>query len=257
MRPTPSSRKSRRAAARRTAARGSPSSTAARRSCARRSGRSSTASPRTASTSRGRRSKWRRSRTTTWAASAWTPTCAPACRISSPPAKRSAAPTAPTAFRATRSPRPSPSAGARACVPLRWQRRPQCRRSTQAAKTGGPIGIQDQCRRGDRASCSELMNEHVGPLRTPRDCERALEHITGLDWSVDVPAPRAGARSGMARPATTCATCVSSPSASPRAALAREESRGAHQRAGFSRDERALAAAPAIRLACDGVRLAS
>jgi succinate dehydrogenase/fumarate reductase flavoprotein subunit len=74
-----------------------------------------------------------------------------------------------------------------------------------------------------------LMNEYVGPLRTKTGLEQALEHIPRID---ELPAPRAGLDPEWMdlhdlRNMSLVARCVTG------AALARTESRGAHQREDF------------------------
>ena len=76
----------------------------------------------------------------------------------------------------------------------------------------------------------KLMNEHVGPLRTQGGLERALQEIRQMCG--DLPAPRAGLDPEWMdlhdlRNMRLVAECVT------RAALARTESRGAHQREDF------------------------
>ena len=75
-----------------------------------------------------------------------------------------------------------------------------------------------------------LMNEHVGPLRSKRGLELALREMG--DMPADLPAPRAGLDPEWMdlhdlRNMRQVAGCVA------RAALARNESRGAHQREDF------------------------
>jgi succinate dehydrogenase/fumarate reductase flavoprotein subunit len=75
-----------------------------------------------------------------------------------------------------------------------------------------------------------VMNRDVGPLRSAESLQRALAHISSLD--VHVPAPKAGLDpewidlNDLAN-MRLVAECVT------RAALARTESRGAHQREDF------------------------
>jgi succinate dehydrogenase/fumarate reductase flavoprotein subunit len=83
------------------------------------------------------------------------------------------------------------------------------------------------------ASLQTLMNTHAGPLRTRAGLEKTLEHITALAPLCAEPgAPRAGLDPEWIdlhdlRQMRLVAECVT------RAALAREESRGAHQRDDF------------------------
>jgi succinate dehydrogenase/fumarate reductase flavoprotein subunit len=83
------------------------------------------------------------------------------------------------------------------------------------------------------ASLQALMNTHAGPLRTRAGLEKTLEHITALaPVCTDIGAPRAGLDPEWIdlhdlRQMRLVAGCVT------RAALAREESRGAHQREDF------------------------
>jgi succinate dehydrogenase / fumarate reductase flavoprotein subunit len=99
-----------------------------------------------------------------------------------------------------------------------------------------------------------LMNEHVGPLRTR---EGLMTAIAELGQPCTEPAaPRAGFDAewldlhdlGNMR---LVAECVA------RAALAREESRGAHQRAEFPRTEDAWQRHQTIRVVEGALRLAS
>ena len=83
------------------------------------------------------------------------------------------------------------------------------------------------------ASLQTLMNTHVGPLRTRAGLEKTLEHIAALaPVCMELGAPRAGLDPEWIdlhdlRQMRLVAGCVT------RAALAREESRGAHQRDDF------------------------
>jgi succinate dehydrogenase/fumarate reductase flavoprotein subunit len=79
------------------------------------------------------------------------------------------------------------------------------------------------------ARLQALMNEHVGPLRTQTGLEHALREIREMN---ELPAPRAGLDPEWMdlhdlRNMSLVARCVAS------AALARTESRGAHQREDF------------------------
>jgi aspartate oxidase len=94
------------------------------------------------------------------------------------------------------------------------------------------------------ASLQALMSTHAGPLRNRAGLEKALEHIGALEpLCAELGAPRAGLdpewidRHDL-RNMRLVAECVT------RAALAREESRGAQAR-GFRRDARSVAQAPA------------
>jgi succinate dehydrogenase / fumarate reductase flavoprotein subunit len=112
------------------------------------------------------------------------------------------------------------------------------RAAALAARTGMP-SVHEQVLTGKRpdlnpaAAIVELqrvMNRDVGPLRSAESLERALEHIESL--SVDLPAPRDGLDPEWIdlhdlRNMRLVAECVT------RAALARSESRGAHQRDDF------------------------
>jgi succinate dehydrogenase/fumarate reductase flavoprotein subunit len=83
------------------------------------------------------------------------------------------------------------------------------------------------------AQLQRVMNEHVGPLRTAQGLQRALDHIAALQEKAEqLPAPRAGLDPAWIdlhdlRNMRLVAECVT------RAALARNESRGAHQRQDF------------------------
>jgi succinate dehydrogenase/fumarate reductase flavoprotein subunit len=102
-----------------------------------------------------------------------------------------------------------------------------------------------------------LMNQHVGPLRTQNGLERALEAITALAPACgELPQPRAGLDAEWMdlhdlRNMRLVAECIT------RAALAREESRGAHQRDDFGESREAWQKHQNIRLAGERVQLAS
>ncbi|HWI39326.1 MAG TPA: FAD-binding protein [Burkholderiales bacterium] len=90
-----------------------------------------------------------------------------------------------------------------------------------------------------------VMNRDVGPLRTAAGLQRALAHIQGLD--VPLPAPHEGLDAEWVdihdlRNMRLVAECVT------RAALAREESRGAHQRDDFPEGDTRWQRRQAIRL---------
>ena len=135
---------------------------AARLRCTRRSGRLSNGWRRTGSISPAPRSRCRRSRITTWAASSWTIAWRARCPGCSRPARRSAAPTAPTGCPATRSPKPwsfgeraGRSAAARAGRHRRLAaRRLRRRRSSASARLRdgrqGDVGAADTARRAAR-----------------------------------------------------------------------------------------------------------
>jgi succinate dehydrogenase/fumarate reductase flavoprotein subunit len=107
------------------------------------------------------------------------------------------------------------------------------------------------------ASLQALMNDHVGPLRTRAGLEKALAHIEALaPLCAELPAPRAGLDAEWIdlhdlRDMRLVAECVA------RAALAREESRGAHQREDFAETGDAWQKHQTIRLAGEGLQLAS
>jgi succinate dehydrogenase / fumarate reductase, flavoprotein subunit len=107
------------------------------------------------------------------------------------------------------------------------------------------------------ASLQSLMHAHVGPLRTRPGLEKALEHIMALaPLCADPGAPRDGLDAEWIdlhdlRNMRLVAECVA------RAALAREESRGAHQRDDFGDTSEAWQKHQTIRLAGGQVRLAS
>ena len=107
------------------------------------------------------------------------------------------------------------------------------------------------------ASLQALMHTHVGPLRTRAGLEKALEHITALAPLCAQPgAPRGGLDAEWIdfcdlRNMRVVAECVA------RAALMREESRGAHQRDDFGQTSEAWQKHQTIRLAGDEVQLAS
>jgi succinate dehydrogenase / fumarate reductase, flavoprotein subunit len=107
------------------------------------------------------------------------------------------------------------------------------------------------------ASLQSLMNTHAGPLRTGTGLEKALEHITALaPLCAELGAPRPGLDPEWIdycdlRNMRLVAECVA------RAALAREESRGAHQRDDFGQTSEAWQKHQAIRLAGEQVHIAS
>jgi succinate dehydrogenase / fumarate reductase flavoprotein subunit/fumarate reductase (CoM/CoB) subunit A len=98
----------------------------------------------------------------------------------------------------------------------------------------------------------QVMTREVGPLRTGAGLRRALAHIESLPR--DVPAPKAGLDPEWIdfhdlASMRLVAECVM------RAALAREESRGAHQRADFPDTGAAWQRHLAIRLQGDTCKL--
>ena len=127
---------------------------------------------------------------------------------------------------------------------------------TQVARNGrpdlSPSGINPAA---EIARLQQMMSEHVGPQRTQNGLERALAHIRDLEvHCADLPAPKAGLdpewndRHDL-RNMRLVAECIA------RAALAREESRGAHQREDFPETSARWEKHQKIRLASDGVRL--
>ncbi|HYR33324.1 MAG TPA: FAD-binding protein [Burkholderiales bacterium] len=100
-----------------------------------------------------------------------------------------------------------------------------------------------------------VMNEHVGPLRTRQGLERALERIGKLR-AFELPAPAAGLDPEWLdlhdlRNMALVAECVT------RAALARTESRGAHQREDFPDTSNGWQRHQTVRLQGGGVHLDS
>ena len=100
-----------------------------------------------------------------------------------------------------------------------------------------------------------VMNEHVGPLRTQTGLAHALALIKGMEaHCTELPAPRPGLDAEWMdlhdlRNMRLVAECVA------RAALARTESRGAHQREDFPDTENAWQRHQVLRLAGNGLRL--
>jgi succinate dehydrogenase / fumarate reductase flavoprotein subunit/fumarate reductase (CoM/CoB) subunit A len=78
-----------------------------------------------------------------------------------------------------------------------------------------------------------LINEHVGPLRTRAGLERALEHIMGLEAECGAIGKPRGAFDAEWLDLHDLASMRLVAECITRAALARTESRGAHQRADF------------------------
>ena len=105
------------------------------------------------------------------------------------------------------------------------------------------------------AALQAVMSTHVGPLRTRAGLEKALEHITALAPScTELGAPQAGLDAEWIdrhdlRNMRLVAECVT------RAALAREESRGAHQREDFGETRDAWRRRQTIRLAGEGLHV--
>ena len=125
-------------------------------------------------------------------------------------------------------------------------------------KTGSrPISVSRINPAAEIARLQQVMNEHAGPLRTRKGLERALEHITRLaEECVELPAPRAGLDPEWLdlhdlRNMRLVAECIA------RAALAREESRGAHQREDFPEPSERWQRHQRVRLGGGGVRLES
>ena len=102
-----------------------------------------------------------------------------------------------------------------------------------------------------------LMNEHVGPLRNAQGLERALGHLRALSEACTLlPRPRAGFDSEWLdrhdlRNMRLVAECIT------RAAVARTESRGAHQRDDFPQSDGAWQRHQRVRLAAEELRLES
>jgi succinate dehydrogenase / fumarate reductase flavoprotein subunit len=148
-------------------------------------------------------------------------------------------------------------------------RRAGLRAAALAAKTAMPlIGQETDRGRSDFplsrinaaaeiARLQQVMNEHVGPLRASGGLGRALEHITDLAEECEqLPAPRAGLDPEWLdlhdlRNLRLVAECIA------QAALAREESRGAHQRQDFPETSERWQRHQRIRLGGGGVRLES
>jgi succinate dehydrogenase / fumarate reductase, flavoprotein subunit len=107
------------------------------------------------------------------------------------------------------------------------------------------------------ASLQALMHSHVGPLRTRPGLEKALAEIMALAPLCAQPgAPRSGLDAEWIdlhdlRNMRLVAECVA------RAALLREESRGAHQRDDFAQTSEAWRRHQTIRLADEQVQIAS
>jgi succinate dehydrogenase / fumarate reductase, flavoprotein subunit len=107
------------------------------------------------------------------------------------------------------------------------------------------------------ASLQALMNAHAGPLRTRPGLEKTLDHVTALaPLCAELGAPRAGLDPEWIdwhdlRQMRLVAECVA------RAALLREESRGAHQRDDFTQTSEAWHQHQTIRLAGEQVQIAS
>ena len=105
------------------------------------------------------------------------------------------------------------------------------------------------------ASLQALMNQHVGPLRTHAGLTTALQKIEKLRAAcAELPAPKAGLDPEWIdlhdlRNMQLVAECVT------RAALARIESRGAHQRDDFPETSEGWQKHQKLRLAAQGLRL--
>jgi succinate dehydrogenase/fumarate reductase flavoprotein subunit len=128
-----------------------------------------------------------------------------------------------------------------------------------ASTPPSPLGVRgsDINAASEIAGLQGVMNDHVGPLRTRAGLERALAHITELERECKtLPAPRAGVDPEWLdlhdlRNMRLVAACIA------RAALAREESRGAHQRQDFPETSERWQKHQRVRLVRDGVRFES
>ncbi len=136
-----------------------------------------------------------------------------------------------------------------------WDRN-AANRVAQAALAGGGTNVQPESAVARLAELKQLMWTDVGPFRTRGRLERALARIRAMRTVLDtepapVPAPFANqiADRHELRSALLAAEAVTV------AALAREESRGAHQRDDFPHPRRELASNQVVRLAGDVVTL--
>jgi succinate dehydrogenase/fumarate reductase flavoprotein subunit len=125
-------------------------------------------------------------------------------------------------------------------------------RSKPAKSSGLPVNGAAEI-----ARLQTIMNEHVGPLRTAKGLEHALDRIGQLsDACAELPAPR-GALDAQwidlhdLRNMRLVAECVT------RAALGRTESRGAHQREDFPETSDAWQRHQRVRLTAGSVQLGS
>jgi len=130
---------------------------------------------------------------------------------------------------------------------------PSIRQESETGPSSVPVSRPNPA--AEIARLQQVMNEHVGPLRTRSGLERALEQITELGPECGtLPAPRAGLDPEWLdlhdlRNMRLVAECI------VRAALAREESRGAHQRQDCPGTSERWQNHQRVRLASDGVRL--
>jgi succinate dehydrogenase / fumarate reductase flavoprotein subunit/fumarate reductase (CoM/CoB) subunit A len=123
------------------------------------------------------------------------------------------------------------------------------------APLGAPAPRRDLNPAAEIAELQAVMHRHVGPLRTRSGLEEALAHVGGLGAAcTELPAPQAGLDPewidwhDLAN-MRLVAECVI------RGALAREESRGAHQRADFPAANDEWRRHLRLRLAPEGLRL--
>jgi succinate dehydrogenase / fumarate reductase flavoprotein subunit len=127
--------------------------------------------------------------------------------------------------------------------------------SLASVRTGGPKPEINPA--AEIARLQAVMNEHVGPLRVRAGLERALEHITAVGPQCGhLPAPRAGLDPEWIdlhdlRNMRLVAECIT------RAALARTESRGAHQREDFAETSEHWRRHQKLHFASGGLQLES